>query len=110
MVVSPQILEKWLPLLVASLLVLPLWIWMAVRTTHCLRIITTHIIRHRSTTMPTEAASRSRALSLRSSRQQDPNNPVGRFEFAYILEEEKKRKVGQTLSGNIGWLSAWPRA
>src|ERR1700680_1790441 len=41
--VSPQFLENWLPL-VAPLLVLPLWIWLAVRTRHCLQIISAHTI------------------------------------------------------------------
>ena len=40
---TTQILDKWLPL-VAPLLVLPPWIWMAVRTRHCLQIISTHTI------------------------------------------------------------------
>lgn len=37
-VVTTQILDKWVPL-VAPLLVLPPWIWMALRTGHSLRII-----------------------------------------------------------------------
>jgi hypothetical protein len=43
--VNPQngLLEKWLPL-VAPLLVLPPWIWLAVRTQHCLQVITVHSI------------------------------------------------------------------
>jgi hypothetical protein len=40
---SPYILEKWLPL-AAPLLVLPLWIWLAVRTKHCLQVISTRSI------------------------------------------------------------------
>ena len=42
---NPQngLLEKWLPL-VAPLLVLPPWIWLALRTQHCLQVITVHSI------------------------------------------------------------------
>lgn len=43
MLVSPQILEKLLPL-VGLLLVLPPWVWLAVRTEHCLRVITSGAI------------------------------------------------------------------
>jgi len=42
-VVRPQSIENWLPV-VASLLVLPPWIWLAVRTRHCLQVISTHTI------------------------------------------------------------------
>jgi hypothetical protein len=41
--VSPQILDKWLPLL-APLPIFPPWIWLAVRTRHCLQVISTHTI------------------------------------------------------------------
>jgi len=41
---NPQILEKSLLPLVGSLLVLPPWIWLAVRTKHCLQIITARSI------------------------------------------------------------------
>jgi hypothetical protein len=41
--VSPQILEHLLPA-IASVLVLPPWIWLAVRTRHCLQIISAHTI------------------------------------------------------------------
>jgi hypothetical protein len=36
----------------------------------------------------------------------DPNNPIGRFEFAYIL---RRKNTGPILFGNIGWLRASPR-
>ena len=37
-------LDKGLLALIAPLIVLPPWIWMAVRTQHCLQIITAHTI------------------------------------------------------------------
>ena len=40
---SPHFLEKWLPL-VAPIVVLPPWIWLAVRTKHCLQIISNRTI------------------------------------------------------------------
>jgi hypothetical protein len=47
---SPDILERWVPV-VAPLLVLPPWIWLAVRTKHCLQIISGHTVPYQRRTI-----------------------------------------------------------